>query len=206
MVLALPAVCRSLSLYYTVGAELDKERSKEDDGATAWMDKSHQLEQQVDMEKDRADKLDRINQAQGRENQRLKQQFQTTEDDRDFLVKQLIVVKRENEALRKKLAEHDADLQTVRSAMGASGPSLSSASWDPASAGGGSAATRGGVPSYYTTLPRQEADSRYKDIVNRLTKMLQIERRHSKQVRAAPPACRGRAVSVPSLTRMNASL
>ena len=46
-----------------VQTELEKEKSKTDDGATAWIDRSRQLEQEVDREKDRADRLDRINQV-----------------------------------------------------------------------------------------------------------------------------------------------
>ena len=97
-----------------VQAELQKEKSKKDDGAAAWIDRSRQLELEVDREKERADKLDRINQALGQENTRLKQQFQTQEDDRSFLVRQLVVVKNENSELREDLQKKDTELQDLQ--------------------------------------------------------------------------------------------
>ena len=50
------------------------------------------MEVEVDKEKERADKLDRINQALGGENGRLKLQFETQQDDRAFLLRQLVAV------------------------------------------------------------------------------------------------------------------
>jgi hypothetical protein len=44
-------------------SELEKEKAKADDGAAAWIERARQLEVEVDKEKDRADKLDRVNQV-----------------------------------------------------------------------------------------------------------------------------------------------
>lgn len=185
-----------------VQTELEKEKSKTDDGATAWIDRSRGLESEVEREKDRADRLDRVNQTQGRENQRLKQQFQTQEDDRSFLVRQLVMVKRENQLLRKTYAEKEAARQAAADAIpGLAG--AASTSWDPASVPlgslqehasgantpliGGHHHKRVGSPSVGKGRlpPRQEADSRYQDMVKRLTKMLEMERVHRRQVQAS---------------------
>lgn len=40
-----------------------------------------------------ADRLDRVNQGLSRENVRLKSQFKSQEDDRKFLIKQLVAIK-----------------------------------------------------------------------------------------------------------------
>jgi hypothetical protein len=81
---------------FDVQTELEKEKNKTDDGASAWIEKSRQLEAEVDWAKEMADRLDRVNQSMGRENARLKAQFKTQEDDREFLIRQLVAVKKDN--------------------------------------------------------------------------------------------------------------
>ncbi|KAL3671134.1 hypothetical protein V7S43_004316 [Phytophthora oleae] len=61
---------------------------------------SKQLETEVEWTKEVADRLDRSNQSLTRENQRLKTQFSTKENDREFLVKQLVTVKKDNVSLQ----------------------------------------------------------------------------------------------------------
>jgi len=68
---------------YSVQEELETEKNKTDDGASAWIDKSKQLESEVEWTKEMADRLDRLNQSLTRENQRLKIQFSTQENDRE---------------------------------------------------------------------------------------------------------------------------
>ena len=53
---------------FDVQTELEKEKNKTDDGASAWIEKSRQLEAEVDWAKEMADRLDRVNQALAREN------------------------------------------------------------------------------------------------------------------------------------------
>jgi len=173
-----------------VQMELEKEKAKADDGSAAWIDRSRQLEAEVDREKDRADRLDRVNQAQGKENQLLKQQFQTQEDDRNFLVKQLVSVKRKNQELRDKLLDHQQALQKTRTDLGipADNDAISTLDLLDMKPGSASNANASSTPNGDGTapprrlLPRQEADSRYKEIIRRITRMLDMERRHRKQV------------------------
>ena len=176
-----------------VQAELQKEKSKKDDGAAAWIDRSRQLELEVDREKERADKLDRINQALGQENTRLKQQFQTQEDDRSFLVRQLVVVKNENSELRDDLQKKDTELQDLQDeltgALAKGGMAATSSSQSlPLVRRAGAESPDKPEPAAGASvrlLPRQEADERYREIIKRLTRMLDTERKHLRQVRTA---------------------
>ncbi|KAL3666906.1 hypothetical protein V7S43_007855 [Phytophthora oleae] len=66
----------------------------------ALFEHDYTLETEVEWTKELADRLDRSNQSLTRENQRLKTQFSTQENDREFLVKQLVTVKKDNVSLR----------------------------------------------------------------------------------------------------------
>ena len=85
---------------YDVQTELEKEKSKKDDGAGAWMERSKQLSSELEWAKEVADRLERVNHALTQENKRLKSQFKSHEEDRDFLIKQLVGVKKDNARLR----------------------------------------------------------------------------------------------------------
>lgn len=107
---------------FDVQTELEKEKSKKDDGAGAWIERSHQLEAEVDWAKEVADRLERANQTLTQENLRLKAQFQSQEEDRNFLIKQLVSVKKENanfrtafEALEQKYDELQQQVKTSES-------------------------------------------------------------------------------------------
>eukprot|EP00742_Colponemidia_sp_Colp-10_P004954 GILJ01005292.1.p1 GENE.GILJ01005292.1~~GILJ01005292.1.p1 ORF type:complete len:587 (+),score=114.12 GILJ01005292.1:124-1884(+) len=80
--------------------ELEMERNKRSDGAQEWIDKNRKLTQELDWTKEMADKLDRANQQLTKENHRLKTQFKTQEEDREFLVRQMVQLKKENGKLR----------------------------------------------------------------------------------------------------------
>lgn len=85
---------------FDVQTELEKEKSKKDDGAGAWIERSRQLEAEVEWAKEVADRLERVNQSLSSENHRLKAQFKSQEDDRAYLIKQLVAVKKDNARLR----------------------------------------------------------------------------------------------------------
>lgn len=48
---------------FDVQTELEKEKSKKDDGAIAWIEKCRQLESEVEWAKEVADRLERVNQT-----------------------------------------------------------------------------------------------------------------------------------------------
>lgn len=86
---------RSLSPPFSLGpqTELEREKSRKDGGDSAWIERTRQTEAELDWAKEMADRLDRVNQGLSRENLRLKSQFKSQEDDRKFLIKQLVAIK-----------------------------------------------------------------------------------------------------------------
>ena len=190
--------------------ELEKEKEKKDDGAAAWIERSRQLELEVDKEKERADKLDRINQTLGGENGRLKLQFETQEDDRAFLLRQLVAVKADNAKMRETIKAKQQELAEKRTdpdhpsnapdgagaaqpggVLSGDGPNVASTSSLPAvgaptpSAGGGgtSRPSSRGTSGAGRPQGRMDADGTYRDMIRKLTKMLDMERKHIAQVR-----------------------
>ena len=94
---------------FDVQTELEKEKSKKDDGAGAWIERSRQLEAEVEWAKEVADRLERVNHSLTAENDRLKTQFKSQEEDRNFLIKQLVAVKKDNAKLRAEYAALDSE-------------------------------------------------------------------------------------------------
>ena len=90
---------------FDVQTELEKEKGKKEDGAGAWIERSRKLESEVEWAKEVADRLERVNQTLLTENARLKSQFHSQEEDRNFLIVQLVNVKKENAHLK---AEYSA--------------------------------------------------------------------------------------------------
>lgn len=99
--------------------ELEKEKERAEDGASVWIEKNRQLEKELDWAKEMADRydclhiasvvwftcilvfrLDRHNQSLTRENARLRTQFKSQEDDREYLIRQLVAAKKDNARLR----------------------------------------------------------------------------------------------------------
>ncbi|KAE8986222.1 hypothetical protein PF011_g20077 [Phytophthora fragariae] len=189
---------------YSVQEELESEKNKTDDGASAWIEKSKQLETEVEWTKELADRLDRLNQSLTRENQRLKTQFSTQENDREFLVKQLVTVKKDNVSLRTEIdvlrqqldqlkesaqpqqqQHHHPQSQTLFAT--ASTSSLPKVHYRDtmtslALAGHQQRPNTAGVN---TLALASDGDNRYKEIIKRLKRLLEVERRNLQQVRTA---------------------
>ena len=155
---------------FDVQTELEKEKSKKEDGAGAWIERSRQLEAEVEWAKEVADRLERVNQTLLQENNRLKSQFSSQEEDRNFLIKQLVNVKKDNARLRSeysaiegenlKITEEAKDLQSKL-------------------AGGGSA-----LPGKSGTLKdKPNEDNRFKEVNVRMRRLLADERKSLQQVR-----------------------
>ncbi|RHY31817.1 hypothetical protein DYB32_003136 [Aphanomyces invadans] len=187
---------------YSVQEELETEKNKTDDGASAWIDKSKQLETEVEWTKEMADRLDRLNQSLTRENQRLKTQFSMQENDREFLVRQLVAVKRDNVRLRKELMDAVKDAERAREEATAQMEELEFGSRNgrqqprkqPTTSGSGAIDSRKmtsvvkrapSTPALPGTFAVPEVDNRYKEIIKRLKRVLEVERRNLRQVRNA---------------------
>jgi hypothetical protein len=163
----------------------------------------------VEWTKELADRLDRLNQSLTRENQRLKTQFTTQENDREFLVKQLVVVKKDNVRLRSECESLQQQLEELKDDTGHSSGSLSSTtaasasmgalprvvtreassrmvlSSRPTTATGIVATASSGGLGFMSSAAALEADNRYKEIIKRLKRVLDVERRNLQQVRSA---------------------
>ncbi|KAG7376255.1 hypothetical protein PHYPSEUDO_013921 [Phytophthora pseudosyringae] len=185
---------------YSVQEELESEKNKTDDGASAWIEKSKQLETEVEWTKELADRLDRLNQSLTRENQRLKTQFSTQENDREFLVKQLVTVKKDNVSLRTELdalrqqfdelrdsgqqqqQHHHPQSQTLfATASTSSLPKVHCRD----SATSLALTQRPNTAGVNALALASDSDNRYKEIIKRLKRLLEVERRNLQQVRTA---------------------
>lgn len=98
---------------FDIQSELERERNKKDDGADAWADKGRQLEAELEWSKEVADKLERVNQALTAENNRLKSQSQSQEEDRNFMIKQLVAIKKENAKFRVEYSALEQENQSL---------------------------------------------------------------------------------------------
>jgi chromosome segregation ATPase len=103
---------------FDVQTELEKEKSKKDDGAGAWIERSRQLEAEVEWAKEVADRLERVNHSLTGENERLKTQFKSQEEDRNFLIKQLVSVKKDNAKLRAEYSALDVENLDLKEQVG----------------------------------------------------------------------------------------
>ncbi|CAN0088294.1 unnamed protein product, partial [Hapterophycus canaliculatus] len=208
--------------------ELEKEKNRKDGGDSAWIERTRRTEAELDWAKEMADRLDRVNQGLSRENLRLKSQFKSQEDDRKFLIKQLVAVKKENESLRQEREAAEASMfemqqkalraqEDMAVAMRTRPTSSSSAPNLPGLPGG--AARQAGAEAdarsvnrvygrllgwfagysaserargwkknldrcYAVSLAASFSSIRYKEIIKRLKRLLETERRNLRQVKA----------------------
>lgn len=158
---------------FDVQTELEKEKSKKEDGAGAWIERSRQLEAEVEWAKEVADRLERVNQTLLQDNNRLKSQFKSQEEDRNFLIKQLVSVKKDNARLRSEYTAIEAENQKLGEDMKELQNRLS--------AGAGE---RGASPSRGANKDsKPQEDNRYKEVNVRMRKLLADERKSLQQVR-----------------------
>jgi hypothetical protein len=80
--------------------ELDKERKKNESGSVEWVAKCRKLTEELEWFRENTDKLTAENKRLMKENRASKRQLKTQEEDREFLIKQLVSVKKENARLR----------------------------------------------------------------------------------------------------------
>ena len=168
---------------FDVQTELEKEKSKKEDGAGAWIERCHQLESEVEWAKEVADRLERVNQTLIQENSRLKSQFNSQEEDRNFLIKQLVSVKKDNARLRAEYTAMEVEYVHLQQ-------QIKDAALYKDAPGGHHHATLGNSTS--TTKPghhgggaqpKGETEDRYKEVNTRLRRLLADERRNLQQVR-----------------------
>jgi hypothetical protein len=184
---------------FDVQAELEKERSNKDDGSAALIEKNRQYEKDLDWAKEMADRLERVNQALGKENARLKSQFKTQQDDREFLIKELVTVRKDNERLRQEctrlrgsVQEKDEALQLAeKRGRGMPGGMSDSTPVLPPANGRGTGGLGGGAGGAGKTRPASAMNAasagadkaKYKTIIQRMKVLLERERRNLQRAR-----------------------
>jgi hypothetical protein len=157
---------------FDVQTELEKEKSKKEDGAGAWIERCRKLEAEVEWAKEVADRLERVNQTLMTDNSRLKSQFASQEEDRNFLISQLVSVKKENAQLKAEYQAIETDndvLQVQVKKLEEEVNTNLAARHSTNRAGDGSNLAN---------------DDRYKEINARLRRLLSDERRALQHVRA----------------------
>jgi hypothetical protein len=188
---------------WDVQFELESERSKKDDGALEWIEKTKTLGKELDWSREEALRLDRMNQFLTKENERMKTQLRSQEDDREFIVRQMLTLKKENSRLKAAAAaerdEGNDDFggsslgvnSRSQSAGVRRGHSSSEASLGRPSTAGAirGAETIDGMASSERVkelmLQQAESEERYREVVARLKRLLDVERRNLRAVRGA---------------------
>jgi chromosome segregation ATPase len=99
---------------YDVQTELEKEKSRKDDGTGAWIDRCNTLTSELEWSKSVADRLERVNQALMQDNSRLKSEYASQEEDRNFIIAQLVAVKKENARLRAEYSALESELASAK--------------------------------------------------------------------------------------------
>jgi len=155
---------------FDVQTELEKEKSKKEDGAGAWIERCRQLEAEMEWAKEVADRLERVNQTLLQENNRLKSQFGSQEEDRNFLIKQLVSVKKDNARLRAEYTAMEAENEKLQEQVK---EGIAKAATLKAAASGGASSTGA----------KNDTEDRYKDVNIRLRRLLADERKSLQQVR-----------------------
>ena len=79
---------------FDIQSELEAEKRKQSQGASVWIEKNKQLEKDLNWAREMADRLEQVNQSLQKETSKLKSQFKSQEDDREFLIRQLVAVKK----------------------------------------------------------------------------------------------------------------
>ncbi|CEO98486.1 hypothetical protein PBRA_006600 [Plasmodiophora brassicae] len=83
-----------------VNDELDRERRKNESGSSEWVQRCHKLTEELEWMKDMTYRLEEQNKQLAKDNKRLKSQLKTQEEDREFLIKQILVIKKDYARLR----------------------------------------------------------------------------------------------------------
>jgi myosin heavy subunit len=163
---------------FDVQNELEKEKNKSEEGASLWIEKNRQLEKDLEWAKEMADRLERANQSLSRDNMTLKQQFKTQEDDREFLIKELVAVRKDNERLRHEVSSLKTNYSELNLKLGEK--TFQDRQVDML--GGG--AKIGAISNKVYDEESPKRYNKYKGIVNRMKSLLERERKNLRRARS----------------------
>jgi len=180
---------------FDVQTELEKEKSRTDDGATKYIEEAKQTKRDLEWFKENCDRLDTRNQTLSKDNERLKGQFQTQEKDRNYLIGKLVEEKRRGARLGQDAERLERENQKLLKQLQASkkgqGMGMTLDNFNFAASPGGSNFAGSGMGQRPGTtggmgrgsLGDTGADSRYKEIIKRLKRLLETERRNLSKAR-----------------------
>jgi hypothetical protein len=159
---------------FGVQNELEKEKNKSEEGASLWIEKNRQLEKDLEWAKEMADRLERVNQKLTTDNTTLKQQFKAQEDDREFLIKELVAVRKDNERLRQEACQFKTENEELNRKI-AKDFLPSNVAHAPCTIKPEKIQNPASVPN----------GVKYKNIINRMKSLLERERKNLRRARAA---------------------
>lgn len=90
---------------FDVQTDLEKEKSKKDDGLAAWRERFTQLEAELDWATEVSNRLDKVNATLAEENHELKIKYNSQEQDRNLFIELLVSLKKDNALWRSKNSE-----------------------------------------------------------------------------------------------------
>jgi chromosome segregation ATPase len=99
---------------FDVQTELEKEKSKRDDGLAAWRERHSQLEAELEWASEVSNRLDKVNYTLTKENNDLKAKFQSQEQDRKLFIELLVSLKKDNALWRSKINEMTTENEKLK--------------------------------------------------------------------------------------------
>ena len=137
-------------------------------------------------------RLNRHNEALMKENEELRGQYKTQEDDREYLIRQLVAAKKDNARLRQDLSHAQEEIMDLRQHAEAHAAALFASTEEKSSPGSPAGAT-GSRKETTTSRHRQGRGDegreeavdvqRYKEVITRLKRLLEGEQRQLRQLR-----------------------
>ncbi|GMI35196.1 hypothetical protein TrCOL_g6724 [Triparma columacea] len=168
---------------FDVQTELEQEKSRTDNGATEHIDKLHKAQKHLEKYQNINNKLDEHNRTLIKANETLQKEFDSQNEDRNYLIQKLVEEKRRSARLAQECERTERENQKLVKQLEAGkktigmGMTLDSfdfaASPGPGGRGSQRPGTTGGI---VRSLADTGADNRYKEIIKRLKRLLETER------------------------------
>eukprot|EP00960_Hanusia_phi_P077946 768759-Hanusia_phi.AAC.14 len=153
--------------------KLRREQTKQEDESSiprAWVERTAMFARDVDKHKEQAIRLDRINEALSQRVDKYKTESKMREDDREYLVRQMVALKKDNERLKKESERLNKTALTHKN-HSESKPRHPKPEQE--------------VEHETPAVSKSDQDelTRYKEVYKRLKKMLEHERKANREVR-----------------------
>jgi hypothetical protein len=176
--------------------ELEKERKKNESGSVEWVQRCRKLTEELEWLRDLTEKLTSENKSYLKDNKRFKRQLKTQEEDREFLIKQLVTVKKENARLRHtyetitgqqaEQAAAEASSEYKRPASGASRQSTPMGRGRPRSGAGASPGVEeDDEEEEELEAPQVDREGQYKRAIDKLKRQVEDAGGRTRQLRTA---------------------